>query len=167
MTEKEKRALIIKISEASIGIKESPPNSNNVIFNTRFYGKEVSGSAYPWCATFVSEVFQEAKLFLGIIGYSRGFAGTQYALANIGKWGKIVPKEEAQPGDIVFFDWNVDKKPDHVGIVKEINLTANKINFVTIEGNTSLGNNSDGGEVMKRQRQFSHSTFVKPNVYNS
>ena len=33
------------------GIKESPPNSNKCQFNTEYYGKPVSGSAYPWCSS--------------------------------------------------------------------------------------------------------------------
>ena len=31
------------------GVSESPPGSNNVIFNTDYYGEEVEGEAYPWC----------------------------------------------------------------------------------------------------------------------
>lgn len=34
------------------GVSESPPGSNNVIFNTDYYGEEVEGEAYPWCVTF-------------------------------------------------------------------------------------------------------------------
>ena len=29
------------------GVSESPPGSNNVIFNTDYYGEEVEGEAYP------------------------------------------------------------------------------------------------------------------------
>jgi len=39
---------------SQIGVKESPANSNKVKYNTAFYGREVSGSDYPWCAVFVS-----------------------------------------------------------------------------------------------------------------
>ena len=35
------------------GVSESPPGSNNVIFNTDYYGEEVEGEAYPWCVTFL------------------------------------------------------------------------------------------------------------------
>ena len=35
--------------------------NNNVIFNTDYYGKEVSGSAYPWCAAFVWDIFRMCK----------------------------------------------------------------------------------------------------------
>jgi len=46
------------LSEA--GTKESPANSNNVKYNTWYYGKAVTGSAYPWCAVFVSWVLSSA-----------------------------------------------------------------------------------------------------------
>jgi peptidoglycan hydrolase-like protein with peptidoglycan-binding domain len=53
---------ILAIARAQIGIKESPPNSNKVKYNTKYYGREVSGAAYPWCAVFLWWLFQEANL---------------------------------------------------------------------------------------------------------
>lgn len=49
----ETAAKLIEIAKAQIGVKESPANSNNVKYNTWFYGKAVSGSAYAWCVVFV------------------------------------------------------------------------------------------------------------------
>ena len=40
--------------------------------------------------------------------------------------------------------------PDHVGIV--IRRTAGALD--TVEGNTAVGNDSDGGEVMRRRRSL-------------
>ncbi len=51
---------IINIAKKYEGVKETPPNSNNVIFNTEYYGKAVSGKAYPWCLVFVWYVFKKA-----------------------------------------------------------------------------------------------------------
>lgn len=48
---------IIARAIGEVGITEYPPNSNNVKYNTWFYGRAVQGSKYPWCATFVSWVF--------------------------------------------------------------------------------------------------------------
>ena len=53
--------MIIKTAEAEVGVKESPKNSNKVKYNTWFYGREVRGSAYPWCATFVCWLFAHVK----------------------------------------------------------------------------------------------------------
>jgi len=50
-------ARLIQIAAGQVGVKESPANSNNVKYNTWFYGKAVSGSAYPWCAVFVCWCF--------------------------------------------------------------------------------------------------------------
>lgn len=174
MVEQEKRALILKIARSKIGIKENPPNSNCVLFNTLFYGKEVrdgialngkpdKNAAYPWCATSVSEIFQEAKLPLGKIGWMRGFAGCPYAIENISKWGKEVSYSEAQPGDIVFYSWKSNGVWNHVGILELKNIK----DFLALEGNTAVGNDSNGGEFMERDRNiFKGLKFVRPNIYN-
>ena len=47
------RAKLVEIARAQIGVTEWPADSNRVKYNTWFYGSEVSGSAYPWCAAFV------------------------------------------------------------------------------------------------------------------
>lgn len=175
MTELEKRKKVIDIALSKVGIKENPPNSNNVIFNTLFYGREVrdgdkAGAIYPWCGTFCSEIFQEAGIPLGNIGYRRGFAGCPYALGLLKdkdvkkQWGKEISFAEAQSGDLCFFDWQQDKKFDHVGILKSKNILANT--FQAIEGNTSIANDSNGGEVMERTRKyFGGVRFIRPNIY--
>lgn len=61
-------------AQAEVGVKESPAGSNKVKYNTWYYGKAVSGSAYPWCAVFVSWVFN---------GPDAG--GSTGAAANYGK----------------------------------------------------------------------------------
>ena len=48
---------LVEIAKSQIGAKESPANSNNVKYNTWYYGKAVSGSAYPWCCVFVEWCF--------------------------------------------------------------------------------------------------------------
>ena len=47
---------LLAIASAEIGITEYPPNSNNVKYNTWFYGKPVQGKKYPWCCTFISYI---------------------------------------------------------------------------------------------------------------
>ena len=48
---------IIAIANGELGITEYPPNSNNVKYNTWFYGRSVSGKKYPWCCTFICYIF--------------------------------------------------------------------------------------------------------------
>ena len=57
-----------------------------------------------------------------------------------------------QPGDIVIMDFPGNKaKTDHCGIV----VTALTDGVRTIEGNTGVGNDSNGGAVMERTRPLS------------
>ena len=52
---------ILKIARKEIGVKEKPAGSNNVKYNTAYYGHKVSGSNYSWCCVFVWWVFKRAK----------------------------------------------------------------------------------------------------------
>ncbi len=150
---------LIEIAEKEIGVSEQPPQSNKVKYNTWFYGKEVSGSAYAWCGAFVSWVYAQAGMPLGTIDYLKGFAGCPYAVKNVAKWGKIVTAPEA--GDVVFFDWDKNGRHDHTGIFEK-DLGGGF--FSSIEGNTAIGNDSNGGSVMRRKRSYSMAIFVRPNV---
>jgi hypothetical protein len=151
--------IIIQKATAEIGTKEFPADSNKVKYNTWIYGKEVSGPNYPWCGAFVSWVYDQAGMNLGNIGLKNGFVGCPYAVEKLAKWGKIVTVPEE--GDVVFFDWQGDGKFDHTGIFQEdINKEGQ---FWSIEGNTALTNDSNGGEVMLRKRKYKNCIFVRPN----
>lgn len=54
-------AKLLSIAKAEVGVKESPANSNNVKYNTWYYGREVYdglwGTSFPWCAAFVCWLF--------------------------------------------------------------------------------------------------------------
>lgn len=143
---------IIEIAEKEIGYSEAPANSNKTK-----YGKWFGFDGVAWCGMFVSWCYDEAGQPLGNIGFSKGFAGCQTAVAFYKKKGKIT--NEPVAGDIVFFDWNGDGRYDHTGIfVRHIN----EIYFETIEGNTSLTNQSNGGQVMRRKRKYTGVIFVHP-----
>ena len=52
---------VIRKAGEYIGVSEDPPESNNVLFNTNYYGQEVydnSASSYPWCVTFLWDIFR-------------------------------------------------------------------------------------------------------------
>ena len=135
---------------STLGIKESPPYSNNVIFNTDYYGHEVYGSDWPWCAVWVWDIFRMAgasKLF---------YNGDKTAgCCQILRWGRNngleINKNDGRYGDIILFDWDNTgyNDADHVGLIIGKNSDGS---YTTIEGNTSVGNDSDGGEVMERIR---------------
>ena len=44
---------VLKVAASQIGVKESPSGSNHVKYNTEYYGRDVRGSAYPWCCVWV------------------------------------------------------------------------------------------------------------------
>ncbi len=50
-------ARLLEIAQSQVGVKESPAGSNNVKYNTWYYGHAVSGDAYPWCCVFVEWCF--------------------------------------------------------------------------------------------------------------
>ena len=144
---------VTEIAVKEIGQTESPKNSNNSKYN-KWFGLP----SLPWCGMFVSWCFAQAGKPLGNIGFSNGFAGCQTAVAYFKKNKKITttPIE----GDIVFFDWNKDGRYDHTGIfVKWIDEN----HFESIEGNTAVGNDSNGGKVMRRtDRNKKFAIFVHP-----
>ncbi len=145
---------IVEIATAEIGVFEAPKNSNNTK-----YGKWFGLNGVAWCGIFVSWCYAQAGNALPSIGFSKGFAGCQTAVAFFKKAGCITKTPVA--GDIVFFDWNADCRYEHTGIfVRSIDVN----HFETIEGNTSLTNQSNGGQVMKRIRQYSVAVFVHPNL---
>ena len=145
---------ILAVARKELGVKEYPSNSNNVKYNTAYYGQEVwdgkAGGKYPWCVSFLWWVFHQAEadgLFYG--GKKTASCGTlmDYARAH-GQW----VTGGYQPGDIVIMDFPGNKaKTDHCGIV----VTALTDGVRTIEGNTGVGNDSNGGEVMERTRPLS------------
>lgn len=136
---------IVNKAKSQIGVKESPANSNNVKYNTEYYGKNVSGDGYAWCAAFVWWVFKECGLSkLYFAGNKTAYCPTLMNFyATKGQLSKT-----PRVGAIVFYDWNNNGTPEHVGIVESV--TAGGI--VAIEGNTAVGNDANGGCVMRRNR---------------
>ena len=136
---------LLDIARKQIGVKESPPNSNNVRYNTWYYGREVNGKAYPWCAVFVAFVFDQAKVKLPIRTASCG--ALMRAAQSAGCW----VTGDYRPGDVVIYDFPGGAKTDHCGIVESVDGTY----ISAIEGNTSSASDADGGAVERRARKFS------------
>lgn len=150
------KADVLRIAASQIGVKESPPNSNNVKYNTAYYGRAVSGSCYAWCMTFVWWCFKQAGFNL-LKTASCSNLTTAYKKA--GQW--VI--KDFKPGDIVMFDFSGAKRiTQHVGVVEKVYPTY----LVVIEGNTSLTNQDNGGAVMRRNRYLKYVTGAcRPN-YN-
>ena len=100
------------------------------------YARDPRWNQYtPWCACFLSWAADQKKA--SINGAPPRFADVDRGMASFkesGKWR--APNDEKNkpiPGDYVFFDWDRDNDPDHVGAV----LCVDENGYLyTIEGNS-------------------------------
>lgn len=132
---------LLSFARNEIGVKESPKGSNKVKYNT-----EYGGSPKPWCCVFVWWLFRQAGASELFFNGSK----TAYAPALLTyhkKMGQAVSRDY-QPGDIIFFDFNGNGTADHVGLCESWDGK----NITTIDGNTGVGNEFNGGAVMRRTR---------------
>jgi len=139
-----------------LGNSESPKDSN-----MQKYGFWYGLNGVPWCAIFVSWVYNQSGFSLGHIDSDKGMHYCPSALNYFKKNGEVTKAPTV--GDIVFFDWQGDGKVDHVGIFLQ-DRASTLGTFISIEGNTSLGNDSNGGQVMIRVRDYKNAIFVHPKV---
>jgi len=130
------------------------PGKDNV------FGKWFGFNHTAWCAMFVSYCFNKAgagKLVNGV-QHKNGFYGCTASIKVWRERKQVIATKDAQAGDIIYFDWEHDNDPDHVGIVVSNNPKAGTM--VTIEGNTTdpnfKGNQSNGGHVVKRTRYYTN-----------
>ena len=151
---------LLDIARAELGTKESPAGSNNVMYNTAYYGREVYDglwdTEFPWCVVFLWWCFRQAgaaELFYGgsktascrqLLSYHKRQAVTDY-----------------QPGDIIFYNFHGKTTAEHVGICE----SAGGSSIVTIEGNTGVGNDANGGAVMRRTRSLGQIVGAYPPKY--
>ena len=147
-------AQLLKYAKTQVGYKEKPAGSNKTK-----YGKWYGLNGQPWCAIFLWACFYKC----GATELYYGGKKTAYcpALADYYiKEKRIVKKLNGKPGDIVFFDFNHNGTSDHVGLI--VKYLGNGY-YKTLEGNTGIGNNTNGGEVMYRKRHTSQiSRIARP-----
>lgn len=147
-----KRAIdVINRALEEIGVSEYPPNSNNVKYNTAYYGHPVSGSDYPWCAVFIWWILTSCEI-------NTIKTASCMALAD---WFKSESRWHTTPqiGDVVFFKFNTNSRwTNHVGLV--VDVKGDEI--TTIEGNTSINSDDNGGCVQKRKRSKNIVGYGRP-----
>ena len=145
-----KRQAYLDICAAQVGVTENPPGSNNVKYNTAYYGYPVSGSGYAWCAAAIWWCMREAgcaDLYYG--GKKTAYVPTLYQWAKDN--GQFV--QDPQPGDWVLFDWDKSGLPDHIGTVETVNATT----ITTLEGNVN-----DAYKRLIRQRDSKIMGYIRP-----
>jgi cell wall-associated NlpC family hydrolase len=136
--------------------------------NHTIMGKWFGTDGQPWCAAFVSYCFHLAgSLDLIKETGKKGFASCDLGLKAFAKSGKLVPVGQAKRGDIVFFQFDTDAQPDHVGFV----YSNDGKNLICFEGNTSpdgvKGSQSNGGMCAKKKRPYSLVMAVARPIYTA
>lgn len=118
------------------------------------FGAWFGANHVAWCAEFVSYCINKAGGGALIKGAQtdKGFSSCGSGIAFFKKKKAWFDAKHAQPGDLVFFDWNGDGVQDHVGIV--VGNYPDKKQLHTIEGNTSDTNHSNGGCVQAKVRDY-------------
>ena len=135
MTEKQLRQRIADAALAWLGKKEADGSFREIlaVYNAIRplpRGYEMKDTD-PWCAAFVSAAAAQAGLTE--IVFPECSCPRMMALYKAaGRWEEVefaVPK----PGDLVFYDWDGDRAPEHVGLV----IAAEGDYVTVIEGNKS------------------------------
>lgn len=121
--------------------------------NDTKFGKWYGLNNQPWCAMSASKKYVDAGMIESVAGKPKGYAACIEWFKYLTKNKQLVPVGQAKAGDPIFFDWNGDGVPDHVGICKGNNTTLKYL--YVYEGNTSSGNkgsqnNGDGYYLRKR-----------------
>jgi hypothetical protein len=138
-------------AQTQIGIKESPANSNQVKYCDWY------NMVGPWCAMFVTWCDQLSATPSSSFKKGSKYAYVPYIVndARLGVNGLAITSSP-KPGDLVCFDWGWDGEYDHIGVFED----GSAASFDAIEGNTSVDNNSNGGEVMRRRRLSGDASIV-------
>jgi hypothetical protein len=143
------RKKVVALAGHYVGTHEYPAGSNMQPF-----GKWYGANGVPWCAIFVSYVLSHCGR-----PFKESYVPTIVANARAARGRtRVIPahsvKEALANGHVVLacFDWPGESPgtADHVGFA--VSGVAGDGSFHTIEGNTALGNDSNGGEVMRRIR---------------
>lgn len=136
---------ILDIAKKELGTEEKPANSNKVKYNTWYYGKAVGGSSYPWCAVFISWLYNQAGA-ISLIGGKKSYCPDfENYFRKQNRWHK---NTEGKAGDLCLMDFGKGRA-SHIGIVEKKNTDGT---YTVIEGNTSTSSNDNGGKVMRRIR---------------
>lgn len=138
---------LTEIANSYVGYTEGP--NNDTVF-----GKWFGLNNQPWCAMAASKILHEAGVLAQYTNKKKGHASCDEWLKLLIKNNQLVPIGQAKRGDLVFFQFDDDAQPDHVGIVQYHNTVLKYINVW--EGNTSSGkagsqSNGDGFYLKKRK----------------
>jgi hypothetical protein len=154
---------VVKAAQSKLGVVEKggPDGKSGNIVEFWDWWKSITGEndqGQSWCACFVSWCFAQVPGGSALVAAKNphGFIYCPDGVKFFKARNQIITSANAQPGDIIFFDWNGAGIADHVGIVEQNNKTY----LTCIEGNTSVegaapgSSQSNGGGVYRRKRYF-------------
>ena len=128
--------------QAKLRVAENPRGSNNVKYNTAFYGREIHRKASDdprvgaWCVVFQWWCFQRAGMSTSIFPHSASVANTTRWFKNQGRFAHT-----PHVGSLVIF------RSSHIGLVEKVLKNGG---IQTIEGNTDPSGSPTGGQVMRK-----------------
>ena len=149
---------IINVAKNEIGIIEK--STNNIKYNTDYYGGSVSGSKFDYCVVFIWWCFEKlysTSIFCG--GTKTAYVPYVDSYARIN--GYTVSKSDMRMGDILIYDWDGDGDGDHIGFCESVS----GYTITTIEANTSGAKGE--GVYRKTRSKADVLTVYRPPYYSS
>ena len=157
MTMSEQADAVVTAAKLHLGYKEGKNNDTT-------FGIWAGMNHQPWCAMFVSKVFEEAGCLNLIKQNAKGYASCIQMDMWAHKEGMVVSISEILPGDILLFDFIKSGHSEHTGIALGYNQYTHLID--TIEGNTggdNVKNQANGdGVYLKHRAPSTIKTVVRP-----
>lgn len=119
---------IVDIALSQEGTREK--KINEIKYNEWYYGRNVVGGEYPWCAVFVSWCAEQAGIPTTVIPKTASVTKLYDFFNKAGRFFKRGDGYMPQAGDIMI---QKSRETSHVGIVYESDASG----FYTIEGNVN------------------------------
>jgi len=128
------RADILTIARSQLGYEASHTDFYITGGSTHRYSRygEWMGEPYrEWCAMFVSFCVHYADIPDYMFHYEYTSENMKQCMIHFGAYVVNVREYAPQPGDLIFFNWEKQEDPEHIGIVEKVD---DKYVY-TIEGN--------------------------------
>ena len=132
---------LLDLARGELGYCEAPAGSNKTK-----YGAWFGLNGQPWCMMFLQWLFHQAGAEALLPAKTASCGALMRAAQKTGLW----VSSGYRAGDLVIYDFSGGAATDHCGIVETVETET----LTAIEGNTAVGNDSNGGMVMRRSRSL-------------
>lgn len=148
-------AQALEVAGSQEGVTERPRGSNRTP-----YGEWFGFNGVAWCSIFVAWVL--ARIGLDPRPAIDGYASCASALAGWRRLGRTVPKDQARPGDVLFFKiGRRGNATNHTGFARSAPYRRRGRWLIdTIEGNTNSAGSRIGGQVLRKTRPMAQVVAV-------